>query len=476
MSVDLIQKTIDQIKEATKLEKAITTSNNLIGYDLEAPAKNLYPVLAPLRNLIPRSKGKTGSAVRWKAVTGVTPPANPFVAEGARNSEIVYATAEKLATYRTWGQDDSVTREAEWQGRNFDDARARSTKSLLEQTMLVEEDIIIGGNGPAGVGIALGTPTTPTLSAGGSGATLPAATYFVRVVALPYFGYRQSVAPTTLSAFHSAVSGEAGGQAITLGQTLSCTVPVVNGAVAYAWYVGTATGATNQKLEKITTINSAAFSAPLAGTGPNPNGLTDTSRMAEGINGILSQLLESGSGAYIKTMATGTAGAGTGLTYDNAGGIVEIDEALKALWDTARVGPALAVFNSQEAKNVAKKIMTASGQPIFQVHVDPNSGQANLTGGVQVVNYINKFTGQNMKFMVHPTQPAGNIQLLTFGLPAWYMNPEIDGLWDMHMLQDYYEEVYGQVTRKWEHGVYAHGVLRGFMPSAQGLIQNIGDA
>ena len=49
-------------------------------------------------------------------------------------------------------------------------------------------------------------------------------------------------------------------QAVTLGQTLFATAPLVNGAVAYAWYVG---AAGSETLQAITTINSAAFSAPL---------------------------------------------------------------------------------------------------------------------------------------------------------------------------------------------------------------------
>ena len=48
---------------------------------------------------------------------------------------------------------------------------------------------------------------------------------------------------------------------MTLGQTLCPRrVAVVNGAVAYAWYVGAAGAET---LQAITTINSVAFSAPL---------------------------------------------------------------------------------------------------------------------------------------------------------------------------------------------------------------------
>lgn len=46
----------------------ITTSTGLVAYDLEAPAKNLYPVLTPLRNRIPRvtKSSGAGTAANWK--------------------------------------------------------------------------------------------------------------------------------------------------------------------------------------------------------------------------------------------------------------------------------------------------------------------------------------------------------------------------------------------------------------------------
>jgi hypothetical protein len=47
------------------------------------------------------------------------------------------------------------------------------TMRLLQKMMLKEEAAVLFGN----VDLALGTPATPTLSAAGSGATLPALTY-----------------------------------------------------------------------------------------------------------------------------------------------------------------------------------------------------------------------------------------------------------------------------------------------------------
>src|SRR5260370_17168935 len=59
---------------------------------------------------------------------------------------------------------------------------------LLQKMMLKEEMAILAGN----ASLTLGTPSSPTLSASGAGATLPAATYFVKVVALTLEGYQNT--------------------------------------------------------------------------------------------------------------------------------------------------------------------------------------------------------------------------------------------------------------------------------------------
>jgi len=98
--------------------------------------------------------------------------------------------------------------------------------------------------------LQLGTPATPVLSASGTGATLPAATYSVIVVALTLEGYQNSALATgtattktvtgadgktfVLSGGSSNKSGNAT-QAVTFGQTSFASVAAMQGAVAYAW-------------------------------------------------------------------------------------------------------------------------------------------------------------------------------------------------------------------------------------------------
>jgi hypothetical protein len=128
-------------------------------------------------------------------------------------------------------------------------------------------------------------------------------------------------------------------QAITLGQVLSASVAAVRGAVAYAWYVGAA-GA--EKLEKITFINSATFSAPLAGTGQTLASLTaaDNSRNSSlAFDGLLTTGFVSANNAYFNSLATGVAGTGTVLTSSGRGSVVEIDTMLRTMWDTSQISP-----------------------------------------------------------------------------------------------------------------------------------------
>ena len=61
------QETLDLMKES--LAKNVTISTGLTAYDLQAPAKNLYPIITPLRNSLPRvQRLNPGDAARWRTI------------------------------------------------------------------------------------------------------------------------------------------------------------------------------------------------------------------------------------------------------------------------------------------------------------------------------------------------------------------------------------------------------------------------
>ena len=53
------------------LAKSISTATGLLAYDLQAPAKNLYPFVTPIRNVIPRIGGGTGVAQTIDSISQV---------------------------------------------------------------------------------------------------------------------------------------------------------------------------------------------------------------------------------------------------------------------------------------------------------------------------------------------------------------------------------------------------------------------
>ena len=111
-----------------------------------------------------------------------------WVPEGQRSASMSYSAISITLPYVTLGEEDTVTFEAEAAAQGFEDVNATATLRILQKTMRKEETALLGGN----TSLALGKPGTPTLSASGTGGTLPAATYSVIVVALTFEGYRNS--------------------------------------------------------------------------------------------------------------------------------------------------------------------------------------------------------------------------------------------------------------------------------------------
>lgn len=472
------------------IAKTVNQATGLVAYDLQGPAKNLYPVNTPIRNRIPRVGGGVGTATNWKAIRAIVGSgfdSMGWVAEGQRTARMSYSAVDVAASYRTIGEEDQVTFEAVSAGRTFEDVRSTASMRVLQKMMLKEENALLLGN----ASVALGTPTAPTVSASGTGATLAAATYVVIVVALTGEGFRGASLANgvplsstitgadgqtyTLNGGSSVKSAGSSGQAVTLGQTLFASTPAINGAMGYAWFVGTSG---NEKLEKITTINSAAFTTALAGTGQAASAVTagDKSVNSLGFNGLIYSALASGSGAYVNTLATGTAGTGTALTASTRGTITEIDVMLRSMWDNYQVSPTVIYVNAQELDNISKKALTGPGSnALLQIFTDPASGYQGMMAGGVVGWYFNPFAMEGMRIpiKIHPTLPAGTIIGWCENLPMQYQSNNVPNVAEVKVRQDYYQIDWPLRTRAHEFGVYAEEVLAVYAPFAMGVINNI---
>jgi hypothetical protein len=475
------------------LNKVISTSTGLVAYDLQAPAKNLYPVATPIRNRVPRVGGGVGTATNWRqvnAIIGSGYDAISWVPEGQRAGQMSYSTSNKSASYATLGEEDAVSYEAISAGAGFEDVQARMSMRLLQKVFLKEEFAILGGNSS----LQLGTPSAPTLSAAGGGATLPALTYSVIVVALGIEGYANASKTTgALSIPYSKTVTGADGktfiinggssnkssnstQAVTLGQTLSATVPAIQGAVAYAWFVG-ASG--SETLQAITTINSATFAAALtAGQQAAATITQDSSTNTNGFNGIYTTAAIAANGAVFNTQATGTAGTGTVLTASGKGSVNEIDNMLLSMWTQYQISPSVLYVNAQELRNITTKCLTNATAPLLQYFADPKAGEIRLTAGGTIDFYFNPFAldgGIKIPVKIHPNVPPGTIVAWCENLPAQYASNEVPNVAEVKTRKEFYQIDWPITTRQRQVGVYVEEVLAIYAPFGVSVLTNIGN-
>lgn len=474
------------------LNKGVSISTGLTWYDLMAPAKNLYPVITPLRNSLPRkARANPGDAAHWKSIFSIVGSgfdASGWVPEGQRSGTMSYQAVDVSATYVTIGEEDFLTFEAESAAKGLEDENAMVTMRLLQKMMLKEEAALLGGNKT----VALGTPTAPTTSTATTGGTIAAATYNVAVVALTQEGYQNSKAVVGAGVATSRTITGADGNTFTLNggssnksnttaqattgstSTLNASTPAINGAVAYAWFVGTAG---NERLQTITTINSVTLTAVRTDLQLLSAITADCSRNQNlAFDGLLSTTFAAAAAgnAIVTVLPTGTPGVGTKLTPSGRGSIVEIDTMLRRMWDEYRMTPTVIWVNAQELQNITNGILNASSGPLLRQNVEGNEYRLTASGTIDA--YFNPFSvngGNKIPVRVHPNVAPGTILMYAERLPEWYQSNATPAVAEVLTRRDYYRIDWPLRTRKREYGVYAEEVLAVYAPFALGVITNI---
>jgi hypothetical protein len=472
----------------TPMQKGVSLSYGLTYYDLQAPAKNLYPIITPLRNAVPRIKRThPGDATHWKQVNSILGSgydAMGWVPEGQRSGTMSYSTSNKSASYVTLGEEDYLTFEAESASEGFEDENSMVTFRLLQKAMRKEEMAILGGN----ASLQLGTPATPTASVSGTGNTLPSATYLTSVMYLTFEGYKNSNM-TNGCATSKTITGAEGktfvlnggssspsasvSQAVTLGAALNLVATTKPGVMAYAWYVGTAG---NQVLQAITTTNVLTITGPLV-TGTQTLASVGTADNSANPNlafdGLLTQVLNPANLGYVNYLA-----AGATLTASGKGSVNEIDNMLYTMWQQYNLGPTVLWVNAQEQKNITTKVLSNSSGPLLRYDQPASGAQGgySLTANGQVEYYYNPFTvdgGYKLPIKIHPDIPPGTIIGWCGELPPWYQSNEVPNVAEILLRRDYYRMDWPLRTRQREYGVYMEEVLAVYATFAMGVISNI---
>lgn len=468
-----------ELMKSTFVQSGSATTG-LTFYDLEAGAKMLYPILTPLRNEIPRVSGRGGIQANWKAVTGInTSGIRVGVSGGNRGAVMAVSVADYAAAYKGIGIEDNVDFEAQYAGAGFADIRALAAKVGLQALMLAEEILILGGNGT----VALGITPTPSLTASTTGGTMTATTKYVACVALVLEGYiNASVTagiPTEITRTNADASTDTfgGGSAqksadanvATTGTTgsIAATVTAVRGAVAYAWYWGASAAAAT--LGAITTVNAVTMTTDAGAGTQTYASLPSADNSANNLvfDGLLTQAMKTGSNAYYRSLDGAT------LTADGAGGIVEIDAALKSFWDNYKLTPDTIWLSSDAALAISQKILAGNANGAYRIVVNMEQGM--MVGGVMVATYLNRFSmaGANVvKIRIHPNMPQGMVLFTSMSIP--YPVSGVGNVIQIRTRQEYYQIEWPLRTRKYEYGVYADEVLQHYFPPSMGVIANIG--
>lgn len=499
-TLDLLRTALANAADPAVLAKNATFSQpsgptvGLQTYDLEGPAKNLYPVLTPLRNRIPRVKGNGSTQANWKAVTAIDPGMQfSGVMEGRRGGLIGATTAEYFAAYRTLGLESAVTFEADLSAEGFDDLRARATNSLLQAMMLAEERVILGGNTTLALGQTNGG-VAPSLAASTTGGAIGATTAVSVVCVGLTFEARQrfSVAGTAPTSVLTVTPTDGQGSFTTGGgvaqktpngtvttgagatNSVVATVAPQRGAFAYAWYWGAAGS------ETLGAISDTAGITITTATGQGTSGSSalasalanaDNSKSSLVHDGLLTITSNPAFNGYYKTQTQGL-----GLTGDATGGIVEFDAMLQYFWDNLRLSPSRIIVASQEMGNIRKKIL--AGGNSSSTRFTFNVQQGSIVGGGMPKGYLNPYTmggaPAEIPIELHPNMPSGTVYFDTDDVP--YPMNNISNIKQVRCRRDYHQMEWPLRTRMYEYGVYSDQVLQHYFPPATGILTNLSNA
>jgi hypothetical protein len=472
LSADVLASITTQLEQAN-VNKDFTLTSPLstgyVAYDLEAPAKMLYPRPTPVRNKIPRAKG-VGVAHQYKKITGISgaqggpKPLRPGITDSTttnfgslalnRGQKIVYAGSETSVPYLQFGLSDSVPFSAQFAGAGFMDARSVSQSSVLYASMLSEERLMLGGRGTAaGFAGALAQPTgvtAATRAAVGSEVPISGGTtsYYTKVTAVSIFGE---------SVLSAAVT-----TAVAAG-VLDVTIPDVPGALGYNVYVGTGAADPGDAARWLAATGGSkvvTVQGPLPTSGVAASSVTaDTSASAQDYDGILTICSGAGSG-YVNRINAAFSTASPGSEFQTAFG---------TMYQNNLADPDEILLNGFDRKQLSDLLKTSAGSSNYRIQIQQDGSGQSL--GNVVVGLVNEVTGKMVDLTVHPYLPQGNAPILSHTLP--FADSNVDNLWTARNVQDYMAIQWPVIQNSYDTSSYWFGTFYCYGPAWQGIVQGI---
>jgi hypothetical protein len=494
MGPTISDETVALVRQAmADTTRAITTASGLIGYELEAPAKVVVPVITPLVNMLPRRKGVGIDVVHWKAITSFDTQRNwGTLADGGTPSQVSYQTAALQNTLQTIALMNQVSFQAQWRGRSLEaDVRARRTAELLYQLKITEERWLLGASS------YLMIPPKPVLATATSGGTVAAGTYWVKVTA-------KNAQGETLGSSVASIT--------TTGATSTITITIFTIPNATQYNVYMASGGTYPG------DTAAWLQAGISGANAAQPNIGATVTLSDGVTMLPSGEVQPGyiavtltappatSGTALSTVAANTAktfvdGSGNMLMWDGiiqqallntsqangatlgaqvaqpaaANGILalsDVDNLLATMYLQAAGDPDYLVMNPLDNIKLTNLVVGA-GQLRYVVQAQ-QTDQGELTAQYRVTRYLNKSTGKELSIVLDRYCPQGHLVFVPMSLP--YPIPEISNPIEVETNQEYWGMDFAVTDSNFKFADYVDetckvyflgglGVLRGVYPS-----------
>lgn len=443
MTTDLNGITEETLAAVRKAQTAgLTAGTGIAGVDLSGVV-SLVPVNTPFYDRVKRTTTPQGAnAAQWKTLLNVNAAQpNPFVGFDGGGNFIQFAEQDVLAKFQPVRVSGRVTYDEVDLSRGYADARALAVTGTLMQWRLAENKALLGGqNFPLP---AIGAPVVTNSNTGGSIAS--ASSPSVKVAARSGFNYYYG---------GSGVASAATAGAATSGSTssVSASVAAVRGAVAYDWFVnGFYLTTTAQNVVTFTSIPTSNNTSV-----PNLPGLSvalpaavptlDTSFSTFAYNGLIATL--TGDYGFNGQTTAGTAqSSGATVTSLNGGtltgagqSIVEIDNLLMSIYNSAQMSPTALVMNGALAATIGNRVL---GSNAAFTYLDPKgTDRVGTTAGGSVARYVNKAAGGTiLDIVVDPAFFPGMIAAVADVIP--YPNSNIANTFEARCLRDVAERPYG---------------------------------
>lgn len=446
--------TLDEIKKAQTT--GITTGTGLVSYDLTGVV-SLIPVFTPFRESLPREPSTDGAKFAiWRAIMDVTtsqPRATP--GWGRAGNEVLFSEQDFQANYRPVALAGLVEQDAFDVAKGLTDPYAEATFQTLNQMLIAEDKVLIGGQD-----FVLPRPAAPTLGTANTGGSIAQSTaVYVAVAARTGSGYYYGGNSRGNSANLSTAAG-------TATNVITATIPAVKGAVAYDWF-GSANGSTWYYVRTTTVSNTTFTTIPVADASPvslalpgiytgvptlnlaADNGSCPLDGAGDTVetNGLIATLTGdyTNAGSFTTAGTANTNGAtfvdGAGAALSLSGGsVLQIESLFAAIWNKIFASPTALMMNAVQAQEIADLVLGSSAATTFLTTDKAN--RISTTAGGRVGEIVNTPAGGvTVPIEVHASIPPGTIIARTDRVP--FPQSKIANTLAVRTLRDYSQFDYG---------------------------------